>query len=858
MNDDNKIKNTSSVRRLAVILFADIVGYTSLMQTDETLALQKIKRYQSLLDTAAQQFNGQVIKNYGDGSLMIFSTSLEAVTAAQQIQEQAKTGLTVPLRIGIHLGEFIVEKGDIYGNGVNLASRIESIGIAGAVLFSKNIFQKIKNQPELKVQSLGSIEFKNVEEPLEIFALANKGFPVPKRKELQGKLKIKTENRHKWFLFAALGLVLLVAGSYFYSKQNKLVVANVIEAITIFPFDVKSANSDIHYLGEGMVDLISTKLDGVLDLHPIDPNRMFNQLRKDNIALPTLEKAKEISNTLGANVFILGNIIELNDVLQISASKYDANGRLIAKESREGQKAQLAALIDDLIKALIIDNLEKEGKELSSLAIMTSENLPALKAYLKGEQSIRRGKAYEAEKFYETAVSLDSTFSMAWYGLNRARRWMGKGRKADFDKVLQYADKIPPKWRDLVEGWRIFYHAQPGGEGFIRDLIRKYGENSEFDFLMSEWLFHINPIYGRSITEAKIWLEKSIELDPLNVEINSHWIDIAWMENDEQAIRKIMAKMPEGSLFEYKCKLRLLTMQDSITEAEIEALSTNRYFGTGYLFASGPIVEDHTFGLELGLRFEPYLNSDPFFRFVPYCLHQLKGQEKAFILLEEKDRKEKKYKSDIAGIQSAQVISSRAYLPLEEHYQYFLDGLEPYDSPLALFASAKYAWALDQEEVYKTKKQKLADASKVSHGIINPARYYHWSLAAFEAHQHGDNEKTMMYIDSVFQYSPGSYEQSHMSVMDKIFMLADIYEEQGKYEKGIQRLENLPAGSNYYKSKGYATYRLTQLYEKNGDIMKAIAKCDLLLKTYKDCDEKFRPWVEEVAERRERLIATIN
>ncbi len=186
-------------RQLAAILFADIVGYTALMQKDEALALQKIKRYQTVLESAGKEFNGQVLKNYGDGSLMIFSNSLDAVKAAKQIQEQARVEPTVPLRIGVHIGEFIVEKGDIYGNGVNLASRIESLGIEGAVLFSKNIFQKIKNYPELKIQSLGNFEFKNVEEPIEVFVLANEGFPIPKRAEMQGKLKTNSQDSNDSF-----------------------------------------------------------------------------------------------------------------------------------------------------------------------------------------------------------------------------------------------------------------------------------------------------------------------------------------------------------------------------------------------------------------------------------------------------------------------------------------------------------------------------------------------------------------------------------------------------------------------------------------------------------------------------------
>ncbi|NNE76058.1 MAG: hypothetical protein HKN31_03195, partial [Pricia sp.] len=132
-------------------------------------------------------------------------------------------------------------------------------------------------------------------------------------------------------------------------------------------------------------------------------------------------------------------------------------------------------------------------------------------------------------------------------------------------------------------------------------------------------------------------------------------------------------------------------------------------------------------------------------------------------------------------------------------------------------------------------------------------------LAAFEARLNGDNEKALLCIDSAFSYCPTkNFQRASEVAFDKIFMLADIYEEKQEYEKGIQRLENLPMWRGYHESKGYATYRLTQLYEKSGVIDKALAKCNLFLRNYKDCDEKYRPWWNEVAERQKRLINKIN
>src|SRR4030095_4255941 len=116
---------------------------------------------------------GQIIQYYGDGCLIIFKSPLEAVTFAKTLQEDFSRVPLVPVRIGIHLGDLVFKEGNIFGDSVNITSRIESMGIAGAVLLSETVNGQIKNHPEFKTSSLGKFEFKNVKKPMEVFALAN-------------------------------------------------------------------------------------------------------------------------------------------------------------------------------------------------------------------------------------------------------------------------------------------------------------------------------------------------------------------------------------------------------------------------------------------------------------------------------------------------------------------------------------------------------------------------------------------------------------------------------------------------------------------------------------------------------------
>ena len=166
-----------SKRQLAAIMFTDIVGYTAIMQGDEQTAILMVNRHQQVLESVVREYHGKVFQYYGDGSLSLFHSATEAVQCAEAVQRELRNEPKVPLRIGIHIGEVLTEGNRIFGDGVNLASRIESLGQAGTVMYSENVYQKIKNNPQIRSVSLGKFEFKNVAKPMEVFALSNTGFP---------------------------------------------------------------------------------------------------------------------------------------------------------------------------------------------------------------------------------------------------------------------------------------------------------------------------------------------------------------------------------------------------------------------------------------------------------------------------------------------------------------------------------------------------------------------------------------------------------------------------------------------------------------------------------------------------------
>ena len=171
-------------RRLAAILFTDIVGSTSMMQRDEQHAVSINRRYVAVLKECVLPKGGEILNDFGDGSLCCFQSATEALRCAIEMQQQFQLEPKVPLRIGLHVGEIFFEDGKVFGDGVNVASRVQSLGIANSILFSPEICSKIKNQQEFKCVSVGKFHFKNVDEPMEVFALTNEGLAVPKKEEL--------------------------------------------------------------------------------------------------------------------------------------------------------------------------------------------------------------------------------------------------------------------------------------------------------------------------------------------------------------------------------------------------------------------------------------------------------------------------------------------------------------------------------------------------------------------------------------------------------------------------------------------------------------------------------------------------
>src|SRR5438128_10769215 len=243
--------------KLAVVLFADIAGYTSLMQQDEKKALHTLTMFKKALQVATSGHTGKIVQYFGDGCLMTFESAVNALYCAIALYNDF-TSTDVPVRIGLHLGDIVYKEGNAFGDGVNLASRVESMGVPGAVLMSKTLRDQIKNKKEYVLESMGTYQFKNVDEVIEIFALANPGFKIPVKGEMTGKL----------------------APEYSSNKRR-------LQSLAVLPFVNYSGDSKQNFFVDGMHDAVIAEVARITQLNVISRTSVL-KFKDTSLSIPEI------------------------------------------------------------------------------------------------------------------------------------------------------------------------------------------------------------------------------------------------------------------------------------------------------------------------------------------------------------------------------------------------------------------------------------------------------------------------------------------------------------------------------------------------------------------------------------------
>lgn len=363
-------------RQLAVIMFSDIVGYTAMMQHDESHALVVLSRFKNQINRMVQEYHGELIQYYGDGALVMFTNSFDAVNCARFLQQIFGEEPLVPVRIGIHMGDIIYQEGNVFGDAVNVASRIQSMAVPGSVMLSGAVQFQLKNKPEFTLESLGNFEFKNVDEPMEIFALSGNGLPVPQREELHGKFKEK----------------------------------EAFKSIAVLPFVNMSNDPEQEYFSDGMAEEIINSLTHLKDLHVAGRTSSF-QFKGKNIDL------REVGKKLAVRTVLEGSVRKQGNRIRITAQLIDVDdGYHLWSEKYDREMNDLFAVQDEIALAitekLLVSLLKTDRDRITKSYTQSTE---AYELLLKGRFFLsRRGTSLVTSiECFQKAIAMDPGFALA-------------------------------------------------------------------------------------------------------------------------------------------------------------------------------------------------------------------------------------------------------------------------------------------------------------------------------------------------------------------------------------------------------------------------------------------------------------
>ncbi len=369
--------------QLAAILFADIVGYTAMMQENVEVAVEKINRFREVVELIAEELNGKIIQYYGDGSLLLFNSSTDAAEFAKLLQEDLQNEPRIPVRVGIHMGDVLVHSGNIFGDVVNIASRIQSLAPVGGIYISEVVYRNIANKKELESVFVKEEKLKNVHAPVRIYEILTEGkepFLQPVTAPAENALPVTSAN-----------------------------------SIAVLPFTNLSSDQQQDYFSDGLTEDIITQLSKIRAYKVISRTSVM-QYKGSSKAI------KEIGKELGVALILEGSVQRSTDQVRITAQLINAiTDEHVWADSYDRPLNDIFSIQREVALAIAaVLNTALSKKETRELDYIPTSDLQAYDAYLRGKLLMeKRNKAdiLTAREHFQQAVGRDKSFAAAYSGL---------------------------------------------------------------------------------------------------------------------------------------------------------------------------------------------------------------------------------------------------------------------------------------------------------------------------------------------------------------------------------------------------------------------------------------------------------
>ena len=465
-------------------MFTDIVGYTALMSRNESEAMQLLQKNREIQNTLAEKHQGELLKEIGDGTLLCFHSAFDAVQCAIEIQKSCKEVPELVLRIGIHLGDVLFENGDVFGDGVNVASRIEPFANAGGICISEQVFQMIQNKPGGEAEFIGEKKLKNVERPVGIYAISEKISPSSGPK----------------------------------SKSVRQTDSN-IKSIAVLPFTNMSNDSEQEYFCDGLTEDILNNLTCVDDLQIVSRTSSFALKGKN-------QDIREIGRALGAQNIVDGSVRKAGNHIRVSVQLIKVSDGFMLWSEKYDRELKDIFEIQDEIALSICSALEARlsEKEQQVIEKVKTQDIKAYDFYIRGRHYYRslKNKFKLAIEMFQKAILKDPNYALAYAGLADCYSYIYLWFQLDkeiLDQALNASQKALELDPALAEA-----HLSRGLTMAITSDYNAAEKEFENAIQLNPQLFEAYYQFGRTCTgqgkheQASKLFEKASQLQPDNYE----------------------------------------------------------------------------------------------------------------------------------------------------------------------------------------------------------------------------------------------------------------------------------------------------------------------------------------------------
>ncbi len=447
----------SVTRRLAAILAADMVGYSRLMEVDEAGTIARQKAYRAeLIDPKIAEHHGRIVKTTGDGLLVEFASVVDAVACAVATQRAlVEREADVPeerriqYRIGVNLGDIVIDDDDILGDGVNIAARLEGLAEPGGICISGTTYDQLKRKVDVGYEFLGEQQVKNIAVPVPVYRVLLDPAEA-------GKVIVAKRSAPTWWRWAAgsagVLLVLVVAALVWWqpwvARVEPAAVAKMAfplpdkPSIAVLPFNNLSSDPEQDFLADGLTENIISALSKVPEMFVIARNSTFTYKG-------TAVKVQQVAEEMGVRYVLEGSMQRADDQIRVTAQLVDAiKGHHLWSERYDRKFSNLFAIQDDItlriVSALQVNLTEGDYARLD---YRPTNNLQAWGNLVKGITLLRRftkADMAKARELFERAVELDPEYVGAWTFLgwthwNDARSGWSESREKSFEMSMDSA-----------------------------------------------------------------------------------------------------------------------------------------------------------------------------------------------------------------------------------------------------------------------------------------------------------------------------------------------------------------------------------------------------------------------------------